>query len=81
MNLTVPLLLTFIIQENIHEIELSNINDFAIAQSGINITNLTDNQRRIVRALVGRNIDREKIKYIIVKWLQNTLSMLLILMI
>ena len=59
--------INFIIQENIHEIELSNINDFAIAQSGINITNLTDNQRRIVRTLVERNIDREKIKYIIRK--------------
>ena len=59
--------INFIIQENIHEIELSNINDFAIAQSGINITNLTDNQRTFVRTMVNHNINHEKIKYIVRK--------------
>ena len=59
--------INFIIQTGIHEVGYFDMRDFAIAQSGIDITNLTDNQRRVVRALVDCNIDREKIKYIMRK--------------
>lgn len=62
-----PTFINFIIQTGIHEIERSTATDFRIAQSGIDITNLTDNQRRVVRSMVIYDIDHEKIKYIIRK--------------
>lgn len=62
-----PTFINFIIQTGIHEIERSVITDFKIAQGGIDITNLTDNQRQLVRTMTTYNLDHEKIKYIMRK--------------
>lgn len=62
-----PTFINFIIQADIHEVERSSVTDFAIAQGGIDIANLTNNQRRFIRTMVNHNIDHEKIKYIVRK--------------
>ena len=62
-----PTFINFIIQTGIHEIGRSAVTDFKIAQGGMDITNLTDNQRQLVRTMTIYNINHEKIKYIVRK--------------
>jgi hypothetical protein len=59
--------INFIIQTGLQRVGYGDVVDFKIAQNGINVANLTDNQRRFVRIMVSHNIDHEKIKYIIRK--------------
>lgn len=59
--------INYIIQTNIHIVGYNDVTSFKIAQSGIDITNLTDSQQRFVRTMVSGNIDHEKIKYIVRK--------------
>lgn len=59
--------INFIIQTGIHEVDYSSITDFAIAQGGIDVANLTDVQRSFIRSMVSNDMGNEKIKYIVRK--------------
>ena len=57
----------FIIQTGIHEVGYYDVTDFTITQSGIDITNLTKEQRKIIRAMIENNLSHDKVKYIVRK--------------
>lgn len=59
--------INFLIQAGIHEVGCHTVTDFAIAQGGIDIANLTEDQHRIVRGMVENNLSHDKIKYIVRK--------------
>lgn len=57
----------FVIENNIHNVEYSTIIDYTVAQGGIDIANLSSRQRDIIRSMVERDYDNNKIKYIVRK--------------
>lgn len=57
----------FVIENNIHNVEYSTLTDYAIVQGGIEIANLSNLQRHIIRRMVERDYDNNKIKYIVRK--------------
>lgn len=57
----------FVIENNIHDVQYSTLTDYAIAQGGIEIANLSNRQRDIIRSMVERDCANDKIRYIVRK--------------
>lgn len=57
----------FVIENNIHNVQYSTLTDYAIVQGGIEIANLTETQRSIIRRMVETDYNNDKIKYIVRK--------------
>lgn len=57
----------FIIENNIHDVQYSVFIDYVIAQGGIEVANLSNQQRHIICRMIERDCDNNKIKYIVRK--------------